>query len=183
MRIILPKDFTSVDFSYGPLFFLAGPVRGADDWRKDCVGKISNYTQDFYAALPCRYGEGHPLLSFHRPTTKNHFGRQTLWERFYLESASKHGCIIFWLPCESKTNPRSDGNPYARDTYGELAEWRGQLMYNQRIRVVIGAERGFPGLSQIKCNFDAAIRINYPIYSTLEGTVDAAINKVDFPKK
>ncbi len=96
-----------------------------------------------------------------------------------MQKTQENGCIIFWLPEESRTNPRDDGSPYARDTYGELGEWRARCSTKQNWlvsapRVVIGAEPGFPGLKQIKTNFEAMIP-GFPFYDSLEETINAAI--------
>lgn len=95
-----------------------------------------------------------------------------------MQEASMKGCLLFWLPCESKENPRNDGEPYARDTYGELGEWRGRLMYAGQQRVVVGVEPGFYGLSQIERNFQLAMQFPFPIHNSLEQTVTAVAKKV-----
>lgn len=178
MKILLPNDLCRVLPAHGPLFFLAGPVRGGDDWQRRCCEEIRGYIQHFYAAIPCCYQEGHPLLRFRAVDIKNYFDRRTIWERHYLNMAATDGCIIFWLPCESKTSPCADNNPYAMDTRGELGEWRGRLMNDHNLRVVIGAEPDFPGLSQIQCNFNLGLGFEFPIYSTLSQTILAAIQQV-----
>lgn len=178
MKIILPKTLPDIDPAYGPFFFIAGPVAGGDDWQAVCCEEIRKHIPNFYAALPCWYEETHPLMPFRVTGGEDYFDRQLTWERHYLEIAATTGCIIFWLPCESRTAPRNDGHPYAMDTRGELGEWRGRLMHNPNLRVVIGAESDFPGLSQIQRNFDFATGSHFPIYSTLTETVTAAIGKV-----
>lgn len=178
MKIVLPKKMCELDPAYGPLFFLAGPVRGGDDWQNKCCGEIQKHLSSFYAALPCRYQENHPLIPFLMDGEEDYFERQLTWERHYLEIAATTGCLIFWLPSESKVNPRVGGDPYAMDTRGELGEWRGRLMHNPSLRVVIGAENDFPGLSQIQRNFSFGTKSYFPIYGTLTETVAAAIGKV-----
>lgn len=64
------------------------------------------------------------------------------------------------------------------DTRGELGEWRGRMMANKKLRVIVGAEPDFPGLSQIARNWNQALRKNIPIRSTLEEVVTIAIAKV-----
>lgn len=179
MKVILPKqrvDICSLDL---PLFFFGGPILGADDWQYPMSRLLQEKMDDFFLATPsCRYGEGHPLEEFHAEVTGEIFERQLSWERHYLDLASRddrEGCIIFWLPCESKTNPRSDGLPYAMDTRGELGELRGRLVYDRSLKVVIGAEKEFPGLSQIQRNFNEALNCQFPIYESMEETVDAAV--------
>lgn len=178
MKIVLPMTLYKIDPAYGPFFFLAGPVRGGDYWQTKCCEEIKKHIPNFYAALPCRYPENDPLLAFRVNGDENHFDRQLTWERHYLDIAASTGCLIFWLPRESKTNRRVDGYPYAMDTRGELGEWRGRLIYDPKIRIVIGADPCFPGINQIQRNFNFATKSEFPIYDTLEKTVAAAINKV-----
>ncbi len=179
MKIVLPNTLCEIDLKCGPFFFLAGPVRGGDDWQKKCCLEISKHIfQDFSVAIPCRYEDTHPLKSFRQFGTEDGFDRQLTWERYYLDMAAKKGCIIFWLPCESTVNPRLGPDPYAMDTRGELGEWRGRLMHDPSLRIVIGADSSFPGLSQIKRNFNLALGSDFPIYSTLEKTVLAAVRRI-----
>ncbi len=109
------------------------------------------------------------------PGDETYFERQLNWERHYLDIASEHGCVIFWLPVESKSNPRIGGGPYATDTRGELGEWRGRLMGNPSLKVVVGGEEGFDSFSQIERNFKLGVSPDFPIYRTLSETVQAAV--------
>ncbi len=178
MKILLPKTLGQIESSYGPLFFLAGPGRGGGDWQSKCCSEIRKLIPNFHAALPCRYPNDHPIMEYEIKGQNDIFERQNAWERYYLELAANGGCIIFWLPCESKADPRTNGEPYSMETFGELGEWRGRLMHNSNLRIVIGAEPGFIGLSPIQYNFDCATRSKFPIYKTLEETVAAAVKKV-----
>lgn len=178
MKIILPKVMCGTKISEGPLFFLAGPVKGGDDWQTKCCWEIKTRLPKFYAAIPCPfYTESHPLFSHSVVGREDYFPRQLNWERRYMEYASTFGCLIFWLPCESKTNPRTGSGSYAMDTRGELGEWRGRLMHQKSLNLVIGAEANFPGLDCIKRNFSLATESEFPIYGTLAETVEAAIKK------
>lgn len=177
MRTILPKELCDIDPNYGPLFFLAGPIKGGDNWQVRCAENIQRLVPKVYVAVPCRPDAVPSLLAMHASTKGTRFDRQLDWERHHLALAAKTGCIVFWLPEESKMHPRNDGDPYARDTYGELAEWRGQMMFRDDLRVVVGAEPGFPGLDVIHRNFKQAIRRDFPIHGTLEETVQAAVAK------
>ncbi len=181
MKIILPKTYCyPIEKIDSPLFYFAGPVLGGNDWQHQGVREMLEYTDEFYAAIPCRYGNNHPLFAHRLEEQEGSFPHQTNWERYYLRGAgekARSGCIVFWLPRESAINPRSDGNPYARDTYGEIGRWA------MKPRVVVGAEAGFPGLDQIKHNLDADLsdigkKIAFPIYDTLEKTIEAALRKV-----
>jgi hypothetical protein len=180
MKIILPKAY--IDHTQAnPLFFLAGPVLGGGDWQRKCAIKINTIVDEPCIVIPCRYSEYDPMKLLVPERYTCSYLSQTCWERKYLELAGdrrcgvKNGCILFWLPCESKSQPRIDGNPYGRDTYGELGEWRGRMMDHPDHRIVIGAEDGFPGLKQITRNYSEALNKKFPIYKTLDETIDAAI--------
>jgi hypothetical protein len=180
MKIILPNTLVDLNFNYGHLFFFAGPVRGGGDWQTKACIEMMKYLPNFHGVVPCRYQEGQSrLLNFREPGKENYFDRQLTWERHYLDIAGPLGCIIFWLPCEDKTFPRTpEDGPYAMDTRGELGEWRGRLMHDSNLRVVIGAEPDFPGISQIQRNFNFATKSEFPIYKTLEETIEAAVKKL-----
>lgn len=179
MRILLPKMLRPIDPNYGPVLFYAGPIKGGDDWQHKAVLETKKQLGNpFYAVLPNHYEDDHPLTKLVVKGIDYETLSQLSWERRYLGLASEIGCIIFWLPLESKVKPRTDGNPYAMNTFGELGEWRGRLMRKEQAKVVIGAEKGFPGLSQIQRNFNEALNCKFPIYETLEETIKAAIEKI-----
>ncbi|TSC54782.1 MAG: hypothetical protein LiPW30_248 [Parcubacteria group bacterium LiPW_30] len=182
MKIILPKEHVGL-FDYGdlPLFFLAGPVLGGGDWQYTMCGEIRSQLgeRDFLVAIPCRYGQAHFLRNFRVSGKTGVYEHQLDWERHYLHLASTHGCIIFWLPEESKVNPRNDGLSYAMDTRGELGEWRGRLINDHFLRIVIGGEKGFPGLDVIERNFKAAIHPDFQICENMAALVSMAIEKAN----
>ncbi len=181
MRIILPRTYCDeAECLRDPIFFFAGPILGGGDWQRKCFDEIGKHLINFTAVIPCKYGSDHDLMVYKVSGDEGRYSRQTLWERRYLRIAAtnKNGCLIFWLPCESKDNPRQDGSPYARDTYGELGEWRGRMMQDPKLHIVIGAEVGFRGLSQIQANFNDALQREFCIYTSLQETVRAAVNIV-----
>lgn len=182
MKIILPKNHVEVGpgspWQNWPLFFLAGPVLGGGDWQRKMLSLLYKRNEGCLAVVPCRYGDNDSIRNEHVTLSKaGVYERQTDWERHYLELAAQKGCIIFWLGCESKINPRNDGQPYARDTYGELGEWRWQLKINPKLNLVIGAERDFPGLSVIERNYKNVLGDDFTIHSTMEEVVKIAVQK------
>lgn len=184
-NILIPKHLYNINVG-DPVFFLAGPVRGGGDWQKDCAEMIVKAVPCARIAIPYYHtSEEHfPLREIARQGTGAECSRQLNWERYYLDLASKIGCVIFWLPAESKTKPRTDGM-YACDTRGEIGEWRGRLMGNRNLRVVVGGEtdkgkpkgEGFYGFDQIERNFKEAVGSDFMIYPTLNETVESAIRK------
>jgi len=191
IKLVLPK--TEVETFGEKSFFLAGPIQSAGDWQKRAVEMLYAKAPEAFIFCPCRYKDGHPLYphsvsnwmeqSDHGVYRKGNFESQTVWERRYLEASYRDGCNIFWLPAEDHQNPRIDGSPYARDTYGELGEWRGRLWHDThsltfklKQRLVIGAEPGFPGLKQIKTNFKEMLGRRFVFHETLESTIEAAVS-------
>lgn len=174
MQLILPKAYVSDERLYSPVIFLAGPIAGGDNWRWKACSLLQRALIGVTLVDPC-YSEAHPYYAYRPDSDNGVFYHQTDWERYYLERAAKRGCILFWLPCESKTAPRVDGHPYARDTYGEIGEWRARLAADPSVRMVIGAHPDFPGLKIISRNFRGALGRELTIYSTLEETVREAI--------
>lgn len=183
MKVILPKGHAADILRFPgryPIFFLAGSVAGGDDWQyRMCQSLQKRLKEDFFVAIPCRYDADHPLQAFRAEDMDRPFDRQLAWERHYLGLASRKGCIIFWLPCESQSSPRADGLPYAMDTRGELGEWRGRLMYDKTLKAVVGAEAGFPGLDVIQRNFNLALSCDFPIYGSMEETVNASVKMAE----
>ena len=180
VKIILPKTLREIDPNYGPLFFLAGPVRGGGDWQKRCCEEIRELLPKFYAAIPYYHNSEvrFPLMEHAERGLPNAFPRQLNWERYYMLEAAKFGCLIFFLPEESKTEPRpSDAGPYATDTRGEIARWSVELKYNHHYRLVVGVEPGFVGLDQIKRNFDLDQGYKFPFRTSLEDVAKDAVQK------
>ncbi|MFA5853779.1 MAG: hypothetical protein WC866_01695 [Patescibacteria group bacterium] len=175
MKIILPKTRVEIDPNYGPLFYLMGPIRGGGDWQRHCCRMIESRIPNFYAAVPCRWTEFHPLYKYGATGTPGAFARQLNWERYYIELAAKTGCLLFWLPAEHHAAKHPGPEPYAMDTRGELGEWRGRMMHERGQRVVIGGEPAFHGMSQIQRNFSLALGYEFPIYPSLDATITAAI--------
>jgi hypothetical protein len=182
-KLVLPKTIVEVP-DKSKVFFLAGPIRGGGDWQHQAILRIAELMPEAFIATPSRYNENHPLYKYKLPEdtqslddtqvawVKKH---QTNWERYYLEIASRMGCILFWLPEEDINNPRlKEDGPYAQDTYGELGEWRGRLSQDQSVRLVIGAMEAFLGLRAIHRNYKAVDQ-GFKYYTCLEDTIQAAI--------
>lgn len=178
MHLILPKTHPRLGamFRQFPMFFLAGPILGGGDWHMRMTQLLMKRFDKLIVVNPSRYQHSHPFYKYRMKGAEDRFKRQTDWERHYLEQAADKwpkGCIIFWLACESKDNPRQDGRPYAMDTRGEIGEWRGRMIHQPSLRVVIGAEKNFPGLSQIQRNFKLGLP-NFKIYDSMEEVVERA---------
>ena len=189
MRLIYPRIVVRIRDSF-PLFYLAGPIQGGDEWQVRACEFIASNIDDVDVVVPNWWNAEHPLIKKYGATDVTATIDDAIkWERAYLYTAGlghfQRGCIIVWVPDESKTRPRDDNSPYGRDTYGEIAEWRGRMLgyadlrrpENEWPRMVVGAEGGFPGLPQIRKNFSFGLNNKYQIYETLAETVLAAFKK------
>jgi len=192
MKIVVPNKF--VRTGKGKVFFLAGPVLGGGDWQAEAVQILNagGYLKPRdTVAIPYfdRKGRSFPLYEANKWVGQaGHFGNQLDWERHYIQESGNKGCLIFWLPEESTEDPRPGGG-YAQDTRGELARfsvWRG---VSPEFRVVVGAQKGFPGLSTLERNWVhdekvfqgkgiACTSKQDSFYPTLEATLRAAMDLV-----
>lgn len=180
VKILIPKGYYELTPEDGPVFFLAGPVRGGSDWQKTVVEELSKKLEKCVIAIPYYFAadEHFPLKETAEEGVPGKFGRQLAWERYYLEEAAKKGCIIFWLPEENKLKPRPlDAGPYATDTRGEIGRWSVEQKYNPDYNVVLGAEENFFSLSQIERNWIADQGHDVVFPRTIPELVDMAINK------
>lgn len=184
IKLILPVVTVSPEPG-DKVFFLAGPIKGGGGWQKKAISLFAEKIPGAYVVCPCRYtsdelqclGNSTEIVEVKQQSLREQGSSrgQTIWERHYLSLASKRGSILFWLPEEDKQHPRPVGTgPYARDTYGELGEWRMHIHY-EGANVVFGAQAEFPGLSVITKNYEDVIGAEFYVHPTLEETVDAAI--------
>lgn len=199
-NLILPKRFIRPDLStWKKLYFLGWPIRGGWDRQATAIRFLAENDPGCYIICPCRYGESHPLFQYWLPDEsiwmsdeeKNQysclpFPSQTLWERYYLEMAWVRWSIIFWLAEEDSENPRKKEEwPYGRDTYGELGEWRirtkfwidGSMTIGNKIFFVLWWEKWFHGIDVIEKNYKWVFGNEYTVFSTLEETCMAGIEK------
>lgn len=160
-----------------PIFFLIGPCRGSHKDRRLRLTKLLvERCGPCLVVDPDWYAEDYELRRFQVKGIEDSFPDQTLWERRWIEKASeKHpkGCVIAWLSPEDAENPRTDGDAYGTDTYGEIAEFRGRMMERKGLRFVMGAETGFKRLHVIRRNFAKALP-DFKIHSSMEEAVEQA---------
>lgn len=197
IKLLLPRTLVAFNEATDIVFFLAGPIKGAGDWQSEAIDILQKYADtldgrdNVYVVCPSVYQSNHesyPLRvtgiaeeSYTEEQRKITYSR-TDWERYHLEIASRLGCIIFWLGKEDEKNPRKrEDGPYARDTYGELGEWRARIHYerkynNTQINLVLGANQDFHGLAQIDRNFKRMVGESFQISKTLDETVRRAVS-------
>lgn len=179
VNLVLPKAIVHIPRN-AHTYYLAGPIRGADDWQAEAINILSELDPGCYVVCPCRYTPDHPLWKYRVVSSRGakEFSRQTLWERKYMMFAAKYGCLIFWLPCESTVNPRPKSQgPYAQDTYGEIGRYSAIVSAQKDLKLCIGAEKDFPGLDVILVNIDEDFRykssgqrlVRHSLHSALVG--------------
>lgn len=183
MKLIL----SPVRFALKPedtLLFTAGPILGGGNWQVHAIELISESAPHAYIACPGMHDMNASCSRFCLPESRPEdllragigvFTNRVQWERYYMRVASEKGCLMFWLPEESRIKPRPpDSGSYARDTLGELGEWRARAEL-QGVRVVIGAHPKFPGFSTLQANLREQFGSAFPIHPTLETTVATAV--------
>ncbi|MEK7201432.1 MAG: hypothetical protein AAB737_02250 [Patescibacteria group bacterium] len=181
MSVILPKKRATNWMP--PLIFLAGPVRGGGDWQYQAYGELEKQLVHFVAAIPMRYEKdypGHPLLGKQIQGVSNDdpvFARQLAWENYHMLRAARNGCLMFWLAFESEEHPHPGPEPFAMDSRREIGKWTAYLEQDPELRVVVGADPRFYGLDQIQRELNDTLGdgLHFPIHSTLEDTVLAAV--------
>jgi hypothetical protein len=180
MPIYLPKKIVPLTpTAESPLFFLAGPIRGGDDWQSRMAELMLKEEPNALIACPSRWDSSHRLAHrFHQPFSSHAENRQLVWERHYLQQAGLErkvpGCVIFWLGSESTTSPHPGPEPYAMDTRREIGKFTAYAeMMNTRI--VLGGDEGFHGLDVILFELSEAVRGPFPFYKTMPEVIEAAI--------
>ena len=181
MPIYLPKQvvtlYPTID---SPLFFLAGPIRGGGDWQSELADHILNREPSANIACPSRWDSRHRLApNFHQPFSRA-TNRQVIWERHYLKQAGLEpkvrGCVIFWLDCESVTDPHPGPEPYAMDTRREIGKFTAYAeMLNGAVRMVVGGSPDFYGLDVILFELSQAFGYKFPFYKTMDEVADHAL--------
>lgn len=187
MKVILPKHLVpDVGLTY-PLFFLAGPVGGGDDWHLEATNFLQKKVNEFFVAIPQKYTGDHPLF-INRVGCENIelFPHQFMWKNYYFQLAAGIGnastqppaysCLVIWLPAESETALRPDAPPYVTYPWREVGTAIGWLKFNKKLRIVFGADPSFPGLGSIRRSFEAVMDDEFPIWESLETTMKAAVH-------
>ena len=157
--VIYPPNLVLVQ---GVSIFLAGPIQGAPDWHSKAISIFQDYPiSNLTIACP-------KVANWDNHT----FTQQVDWESQFLASASRRGCIMFWLAKEETHNP---DRAYAQTSRFELAEWLTKSPHS----VVVGIEAGFSGAKYLYYRIGD---MGGTIYRTLEETCKAALNNaLDVP--
>lgn len=183
MLYIPPKMLVHNRYDW-PHFFFLGPVRGADDWQipgfpmvrdeLDLAGLATKY----FVSIPCRWPDNNPISKYRARGMTDYYKDQLSWEEVEILRAAKtekRGCAIMWLRKEPRPDLHTWEDPYAMDSRREVGGMRVELKHDPDFRFVLGAEKGFLGLSQIQRSFNIGLGCDYPIYTTLRETIRAGV--------
>lgn len=155
------------------ILFLAGPVLGGGEWQETFLQALflqTVWTDSFRdkmlkrlkVIVPCRWGDNHSLAGHFcevyekMKTGDSYLDSQTMWEIHYIKRivCLENGFVVFGLFSESKTYPRNDGQPYARDTFGEIGRYTTMAGFKHTIdSILVGYDSQFPGINVQKKNF------------------------------
>jgi len=154
------------------LIFLAGPIKGSDNWQQQAVELINKANPEISIANPRR-----DVL---KELIKDDWAIQVEWETFHLRMASAKGAIMFWLGPETS---HSCDNSFAKTTRFEFAEWFTHYKYRKihnpdnKLKIILGIDDKFPGRDYI------VYRVfndcpEFIIATTLEETCQLAIDSL-----
>ena len=159
-----------------PVVFLAGPIGNAPEWRNEAISLLIQNNADIFIASPKRTISDELKQYVEVDNTEYElFERQRAWEQYYLECASKNGCILFYLPKEMDKKEIPD-KVYAHITMLELGEWITRYNQNNNINLVIATDGNFQEWSTIEYELKT-IGIT-KIYFSLEEGIDAVLKLV-----
>ncbi len=187
MSVIFPVKFPDMKDVKGPLIFLGGPNQGGGNWRSKAYELFAeHFGNDFCAAIPYRYEDSHQFAKLRLPSIRNdeQHRRYTRldWIEYFADMAAIHvkrGCAVYYLPLESGTEPRSDGQPYGMMSRLEVGLLLGRLMYDRnKIRFVLGIDPEFPGRKAIVANYKKRLR-HFEVHESLEDTVKSAVKRME----
>lgn len=183
MNIILPNIQADLeDKRHLPLFFLAGPCTGCWEWQPVLAGFLNgHYGGECIIAIPRRFPKNHPLQKLQLQGRNTVFRRQLEWERYYIKLAAQEwdrGAVVFWGEEENSKSPRSDGQPFAKDSHNELSEWRGQMLWNRGLRFAFGANPNFRDRQYQEDQYTLALGQPFKFLPTMQDTARRAIEIV-----
>ena len=125
----------------GKIIFLAGPIKGAEQWQEKAITLIRGLDKSVIIASPRKKGE-----TYSDDYSEEKYLHQVEWETHHLRRAGKEGVILFWL---AKEKDHFCTRAYAQTTRFELGEWTTKHKLNG-VKLVLGIEEGFSGDAYIK---------------------------------
>jgi len=120
------------------LYFLAGPIQGAQPWQDEAFGYLDVLApnQAIHVASPRREHQGGKFTSEDK-------SNQIRWEKRNLQRANKNGGVLVWLAKRDMSLPYKEDRAYAQTTRHEFGRLMGWLDYGSSVRVAIGMDTTF----------------------------------------
>lgn len=182
-RTVHPVEFSEIAPDER-LVFLAGPIRGARNWRIEAQSLVASLSEDrkIVFANPDRLN-GEKRFT---PGHENFVDRQRQWEQYYLRKAVElskegRGAVLFWLEKQTVELPEEAG--IQKKAYGAISHLElGELLATHPDSLAVGIhpqynertvlendlrQSGYLDLSQ---PYDPKRLSEYPISETLEET-------------
>ncbi len=162
-----------------PVLFAAGPIRNAPPWHYDAMRLVLAKDAPVFFVAPIR-DIAVDLSEYIEKDNANYevFPQQRALEQHYMYQAANpedaSGCIMFWL-CGEQLPKEDPDKVYAHMTTFELAKWIERAKLVPGTRIVIGTDGKFPEFHTIEFEIATELGVDFPIYRTLEDTVDAAL--------
>jgi hypothetical protein len=181
MPVYTPEEGVSLEPTLrAPLFFLAGPILGGDDWEFRMANRILKQEPQALIVHASRWSGTKRSMRYYHPAFPELDKQQLVWKRHYFRKAGLEpnvcGCVIFWLPLESMTNdPHPGPEPYATNTQRDLGKFIAFAETTRNMRVVIGGNPRFYGLEAILFELSNATGEEFPFHETKKETIDRAI--------
>ena len=160
-----------------PFIFLAGPIQNAPKWHNDAINILIEAHPDVCIATPSEKAlerEAKKYLARHSENIE--LPNKRAWEWRYLEIASRSGAILFWL-----ANPErlTRNKAYGATTRLELGQWMTEYKRDNKLRVCVGIEKGFPDDKSIRYDLKEYAHIH--VHESLEDVCKCALQKA-YPK-
>lgn len=162
-----------------PLIFLEGPIQGAPDWQAEAIGWLQENHPAIHIASP-RSPMWEKSLSSEEAAVL--FDIQQDWEHDYINYALNHGVALLWGEKEEVHHPE---RAYAQTSRVELGVTLISAVIRQRagfgkygpVRFAVGLDPVFSNRNYISKMLSK--RFCLPVHSTLENTLEAAIDIID----
>lgn len=135
-KIIYPGSFDSSS-TKNKSIFLAGPIMGALNWRKNLIYRLNKINKDFLIFNPQK---------IQKPEEYN-LSVQVEWERSNMIRSSTNGVLIFWFA--NQETERESGS-FAQTSRFEIGEFIKRKEENKELNIIVGFDTAFEHESYIK---------------------------------
>lgn len=157
-KVVITPDTNPSDYKDNKLLFLAGPIKGSLNWRKQLIYSLNKIDKDFIIANP-------QMLVDEKDFDLN---AQIEWEQETMVDALEHGVLVFWL---AKQEEETKG-AFARTSRFEIGEFLERYKNNDQIgNLVIGIDPDFDGRDYIINRIETETSLE--VFDNFESLVEA----------